>query len=61
MAGNNKALQNVLEEINKLERTQVEHSGRIIYQELYFKYLLIGISLLLGVEVSRRLFLKEVP
>ena len=61
MAGNNKALQNVLEEINKLERTQVEHSGRIIYQELYFRYLLIGVSLLLGVEVSRRLLLKEGP
>lgn len=61
MAGNNKALQNVLEEINRLERTQVEHSGRIIYQELYFKYLLIGVCLLLGVELSRRLLLKEGP
>jgi Ca-activated chloride channel family protein len=61
MAGNNKALQNVLEEINKMERTQIEHSGRIIYQELYFKYLLIGISLLLGVELGRRLLLREGP
>lgn len=61
MAGNNKALQNVLDEINKMERTQVEHSGKIIYQELYFKYLLIGICLLLAAELSRRLILREGP
>ncbi len=61
MANNNKALENVLDEINKLERTQVEHSGRIIYQELYFKYLLIGVSLLIGVELARRIVLKEGP
>lgn len=59
MAGNNKALQNVLDEINRMERTQIEHSGRIIYQELYFKYLLIGISFLIGAELSRRLILRE--
>jgi len=59
MANNNKALQNVLDEINRMERTQIEHSGKIIYQELYFKYLLIGISLLIGTELSRRIFLRE--
>lgn len=61
MAGNNKALENVLSEINKLERTQVEHSGRIIYQELYFKFLLIGVCFLLGSELGRRLLLREGP
>ncbi len=61
MAGNNKALENVLSEINKLERTQVEHSGRIIYQELYFKFLLIGVCFLFGSELGRRLLLREGP
>ena len=61
MASNNNALKNVLDEINKLERTQIEHSGRIIYQELYFKYLLIGIFFLLGTELGRRLLLREGP
>ncbi|MBC7539831.1 MAG: VWA domain-containing protein [Bacteriovorax sp.] len=61
MASNNKALKNVLDEINKMERTQIEHSGRIIYQELYFKYLLTGIILLLGAELGRRLLLREGP
>ena len=61
MASNNKALQNVLDEINKMERTQIEHSGRIIYQELYFKYLLTGICFLVGAELSRRILLREGP
>lgn len=61
MAQNNKALQGVLDQINKLERTQIEQSGRIIYQELYFKYLLIGICFLIGAELSRRFILREGP
>ncbi len=59
MAADNKALQNVLGEINKLERTEVEHSGKIIYEELYFKFLLIGIVLFLFCELLRRVALKE--
>jgi Ca-activated chloride channel family protein len=59
MASENKALQNVLQEINKLERTQVEHSGKIIYQELYFKFLLKGIFMFVGCEILRRLALRE--
>lgn len=61
LANNNRALENVLEEINKLEKTQIEQSGRIIYEELYFKYLLIGVALLLGAELSRRFVLREGP
>ncbi|MBC7714337.1 MAG: VWA domain-containing protein [Rhizobacter sp.] len=61
MAYNNKALENVLGEINKLERTEIEQSGKIIYEELYFKYLLIGVLLLIGAELSRRLLLREGP
>lgn len=59
MASENKALQNVLGEINKLERTEVEHSGKVIYEELYFKFLLRGIFLFLGCELLRRVALRE--
>jgi Ca-activated chloride channel family protein len=59
MASENKALQNVLNEINKLERTQVEHSGKVIYEELYFKFLMRGIFLFIGCEVLRRVALRE--
>ena len=61
MARDNTALKNVLDEINKLERTEIEQSGKVIYEELYFKYLLIGIFLLIGAELSRRLLLREGP
>ena len=61
MARDNAALKNVLDEINKLERTEIEQSGKVIYEELYFKYLLIGICLLIGAELSRRLLLREGP
>jgi Ca-activated chloride channel family protein len=61
MAHDNRALENVLSNINKLERTEIEQSGKVIYEELYFKYLLIGILLLIGTELSRRLLLREGP
>lgn len=59
MAQDNDTLGNVLAEINKLERTKIEHSGKVIYQELYFKYLLNGIVLLIVAEISRKLINKE--
>ena len=59
MARDNAALENVLSEINKLERTEIEQSGKVIYEELYFKYLLVGVLLFLGAELSRRLLLRE--
>lgn len=61
MARDNRALENVLSDINKLERTEIEQTGRVIYEELYFKYLLIGVLLLIGAESSRRLLLREGP
>jgi Ca-activated chloride channel family protein len=61
MAHENKALENVLSDINRLERTQIEQSGKIIYEELYFKYLLMGVLLFLCAELSRRLLLREGP
>ena len=59
MANNNKALENVLSEINKLEKTEIEQTGKIIYKELFFHYLLIGALLLGFTELSRKLILKE--
>ena len=61
LASNNKALEQVLEEINKLEKTEIEQTGRIIYEELYFKYLLIGVCLFIFAELSRKIILREGP
>jgi Ca-activated chloride channel family protein len=57
---NEKALADVLTEINNLERTEIKSSGKMIYIELYYRYLLIGILLLLLSELGRKFILREV-
>lgn len=53
-AGNEKALTEVLSEIQKLEKTKIKSSGRVLYEELFWRYLVIGICLfLLGDTVLR--------
>lgn len=53
------ALKTVLSEINKLEKSEVDSFGRIVYQENYLKYLIVGVLLLALAELSRRLILRE--
>lgn len=60
VAGNNEALQDVLKEIEKLERKKIDVSGRVIYKELYLRYLALGLLSLMVVEGLRRLVLREV-
>ncbi len=54
------ALQEILDDIQKLEKTEIKVNQQIIYDELFYSYLLLGVSLIFGVEVSRRLFLRDV-
>lgn len=54
------SLEKVLKEIGSLEKTKIEASGKIIYNELYYKYLLIGALLFLFSELYRRFGLKEI-
>lgn len=58
-ANDNKGLQKVLGEINRLEKTKIDASGRIVYEELYWKYLLWGVLVLMVVELFRRFVIKE--
>lgn len=60
VASDNDSLNEVLSEINKLERKGLEIKGRIIYQEDYYKFLLFGLALLLGVEGVRKFIYREV-
>jgi Ca-activated chloride channel family protein len=46
-AGNEKALTEVLSEIQKLEKTKIKTSGRVIYKEYFWEYLLVGLILYL--------------
>lgn len=59
IASDDGSLDSVLSEINKLERKKIDVSGRIIYEELYLKFLIIGFVLLLLVEFSRSFVRRE--
>ncbi|RLA63591.1 MAG: aerotolerance regulator BatA [Epsilonproteobacteria bacterium] len=58
-AGNETALKEVLTEIESLEKTKIETSGKMIYEEIYFKYLFWGVLLLLMAELTRKFGQKE--
>ncbi len=59
IASDDQALENVLQELNSLEKVKIEVKGKIIYNELYYQYLLWGVCLIVGAELSRRLILRE--
>lgn len=59
VAKDSNALTEVLDEIEKLERTEIEHSGKAVYEELYLKYLVWGVVLLVLVELLKRFWLRE--
>lgn len=54
------ALKEILDDIQKLEKTEIKVNHQVVYDERYYTYLLIGVALLFGVEVLRRLLLKDV-
>lgn len=58
-AKNEKALKDVLDEIQRLEKTKIKATGNIAYEELHLKWFLIGISLLISVELARKFIFKE--
>jgi Ca-activated chloride channel family protein len=58
-AQDEKALKDVLSEIEKLERSEIDSSARVIYKEIYLKFLIIGVILILLSELSRRIVFKE--
>lgn len=59
-AKSEKALKDILDDIQKLEKTEIKVNHQVVYDEKYYTYLLIGVALIFGVEVLRRLLLKDV-
>ncbi len=59
-ASNENALQDVLDEIQKLEKTEIETSSKVIYKELYWNYLIWGLVLFLLAEIITLFWFKEV-
>lgn len=59
LASDPKSLTKVIDEIQGLEKSEIEKSGVIIYEELYYKYLLIGVVLLIISEFILRQFWRR--
>lgn len=60
MADSENSLAQILEEIQKLEKTEIKAKKQVVYEELYLFYLLIGGGLFLFTEIFRRAVMKEV-
>ncbi len=58
-AGDERALGNILKEIEKLEKTKIQSKGNIAFEELHLKWLIYGVALLILVEFSRKFLLRE--
>lgn len=59
-AKSNGALKEILEDIQKLEKTEIKVNHKIVYDEQFYSFLLLGVCLIFGVEFSRRLVLRDV-
>lgn len=59
-AKSDQGLQEILSDIQKLEKTEIKVNHQIIYEELFYFYLLLGVSLLFGTEALKRVSLKDV-
>ncbi len=53
-AEDGKALKQVLQEIEKLERTKIDNNNQLIYKEKYYSYLLMGFLILFLAQFLRR-------
>lgn len=53
------ALEEILQEIERLERTDIKTRSQVVYNEHYYFYLLMGVGLLGVAEGARRFVLRE--
>ena len=53
------ALKQVLLEIDQLERTETKIQGQVVYNELYYHYLLVGLVLFFLSELFRYIWIRE--
>lgn len=60
MASSEESLNEILTDIQQLEKTKIKSQGQVVYDELFFPYLLWGVILFLLSELSRRFIVKEI-
>jgi Ca-activated chloride channel family protein len=59
-AKSNDALKEILRDIQKLEKTEIKVNHKIVFDEQYYNFLLIGVVLIALVEFLRRLLIRDV-
>ena len=59
MADSENSLKDILKEIQGLEKTEIKSFNQVVYDELFLKFLILGLCLFLFSEGSRRLIIKE--
>jgi Ca-activated chloride channel family protein len=59
-AKSNNALKEILDDIQRLEKTEIKVSHKIVYDEKFYFYLFWGVCLIGLVEISRRVLIKDV-
>ena len=58
-AKSNNALKEIMDDIQNLEKTEIKVNHKIIYDEQFYHYLFLGVSLLFLVEFLRRILLRD--
>jgi Ca-activated chloride channel family protein len=53
------SLKEILDDIQKLEKTDIEVNNQVIYEELFYSYLFIGILFLFISEILKKLVVKD--
>ena len=59
-AKSNNALKEIMSDIQNLEKTEIKVNHKIVFDEQFYSYLLIGVSLIFLVEILRRILLRDV-
>jgi Ca-activated chloride channel family protein len=59
-AKSNNALKEIMSDIQNLEKTEIKVNHKIVFDEQFYSYLLIGVSLIFLVEILRRVLLRDV-
>jgi Ca-activated chloride channel family protein len=59
-AKSNDALKEILGDIQKLEKTEIKVNHKIVFDEQFYNFLLIGVGLIALAELLRRLLIRDV-
>lgn len=59
-AKSNGALKEILDDIQKLEKTEIKVNHKIVYDEQFYQFLLYGVCLIFIAELLRRILVRDV-